>query len=309
MKLPTTFILILLLLIGKTLKAQEFQLFEMMEQIRPDSTRVGFVSLSDICPMSEHPDSLILPELTDWDPAQTGNFNYFHLDSCYRERFLEATQLNKKDRLFLYSYGENQLLTLDIKHIRVGAYLSVYAEGQPQSPSDYQIGFEIEESYLNGFEPYFSTTLVAIGNKNPFVENAVRQIHWNPTDTNNFPGTIVPEFNAPYVGVCHPGKTYISANFGYNYFIQEYLDHKMNEVAIAHLVITDSKTNSIVFQQFYEHDEGASIADRTYQWTGQLFRNKPPVIFGMQWHSFDCPEITVIGRNQPGIPIHCDNRH
>ena len=48
---------------------------------------------------------------------------------------------------------------------------------------------------------------------------------------------------------------------------------------------------------------------RNSQWTGTLFKNKPPVIFGFTSESFGCSVITLMEKAGGEIPINCDNRH
>jgi hypothetical protein len=45
------------------------------------------------------------------------------------------------------------------------------------------------------------------------------------------------------------------------------------------------------------------------QWTGKLFKNKPPVILGFQYVAFGCPGITFLSPTEKDIYIYCDNRH
>ncbi len=45
------------------------------------------------------------------------------------------------------------------------------------------------------------------------------------------------------------------------------------------------------------------------QWTGKLFKDYPPVLFGFVWQSFGCDNIDIIQLPLTTIPILCDNRH
>ena len=43
-------------------------------------------------------------------------------------------------------------------------------------------------------------------------------------------------------------------------------------------------------------------------WTGEIFKNKPPIIFGLVGAQYRCPTIDFISETEPPIRISCDSR-
>lgn len=87
----------------------------------------------------------------------------------------------------------------------------------------------------------------------------------------------------------------------------------------AQLFVLASDTKAISFEDTLYESEGCSLSPPNYtreefngeafQWTGRLFKDKPPVFFGFQWFSFGCPYIDLIQTPGSIVPILCDNRH
>jgi hypothetical protein len=93
---------------------------------------------------------------------------------------------------------------------------------------------------------------------------------------------------------------YETANFGY--YVQEFLGPRR-------LLIIDLNTQETIKDIVFYPNESFSNAALNNQWTGKLFKDKPPVIFGLEWVSFGCPGITFLDRFVQDIGINCDNRH
>jgi hypothetical protein len=55
-----------------------------------------------------------------------------------------------------------------------------------------------------------------------------------------------------------------------------------------------------------DYEDSANIRE---QWTGRLFKNKPPVSFGFEYQSFGYHGITLLSETEKEIWISCDNRH
>jgi hypothetical protein len=136
------------------------------------------VSLSDIDRLSEHPDSLTIPDLTNIENEKYERFSYVRLTSSYRARFLSRTHIAETDKVFVYSYAEDILVSIPVSDLKVVAWLDAYTSPEecPCPEYYYQIGFEIEDKFLTGFENYFENTLVHVGKNNPFVRGQVNPI-------------------------------------------------------------------------------------------------------------------------------------
>ncbi len=112
------------------------------------------------------------------------------------------------------------------------------------------------------------------------------------------------------------GNTYLYKTNHFLYFLQDYLDDR-NVACYRRLLIVDSKTKDIIIEKFFGRGEGTSPSDLNYadeyetvnQWTGKLFKDKPPVVFGFEYISFGCPAISIIDKSNEDIYINCDNRH
>jgi hypothetical protein len=83
-------------------------------------------------------------------------------------------------------------------------------------------------------------------------------------------------------------------------------------------VIINSKTKEIVYEQVQILSESTYLVPLNTpnnpnqyqsQWTGQLFKDKPVVMFGFLAGGFGCPSITILDKTESSIPILCDNRH
>ena len=79
------------------------------------------------------------------------------------------------------------------------------------------------------------------------------------------------------------------------------------------------KSNEIITEFYFRGSEGGSPSPLNgihpdygpylYQFAGQLFKDKPPMILGFMSHSFGCPGIHSIEKESHSIYINCDNRH
>jgi len=78
------------------------------------------------------------------------------------------------------------------------------------------------------------------------------------------------------------------------------------------------KDNEKIYDFVLYPSEGGSFApivkkgdkEKDYhQFTGKIFKDKPPVIFGFMYVSFGCPGVHVLDKKIKRIRILCDNRH
>jgi len=275
---------------------------------------IVFISVSEIYPLSEHPDSVAIPNLGG---KGIKDIEYFTLEAIYKERFFHRTKIAKADKIFIYDYAADNLLVLPIKALKVIACLSPYAnlEDESLSQSDYMIGFEIDKKFLNGFKDlYFQYTLAYIGKEGPFDKGQMKAMTWEKIDSKSFPkikSEDVTRLRGAIVGDAYKFETDTL-----HYFIQDFLGNEMNSA--RHLVIFSSKTKDLVFEKIYFEEDGIELAplnfskaayNNIYQWTGNLFKAKPPVIFGFTSLSFGCESISFLHKVEKDIYIKCDNRH
>lgn len=295
-------------------KKEELVLFDMIPI--EGNQDVGFISLSDVHPLSEHPDSLAIPDVSE---KPIDSIRYFKLEKKYRKRFLTATGISENDQVFIFDYSTDRMLSFPVSKLNVIAHLNVYAsdDDAPFSQLDYMIGFEVDQKDLKGINSrYFGEVLVVVGKKNPFVRGKMKPIVWKKIDKKQFPLAKMSPEGAKKTKRFAAGNAYTFTKDSLQYYVQEL---SMGEYhAGRRLVVLNTKTDQVLLERVYEDSEGVGMAPLNHktkehefldQWTGQLFKDRAPVLFGFQYFSFSCPEISFIEKKGEDIYIHCDNRH
>ena len=101
------FVFLLIAVNGLTnLTAQDLQIFDLMYYEKDSTHSIAFISLSDVYGLSEHPDSLAVPQFfggmtgegvsiedREIEDKAIKAAQYFVLDSTYRKRFLSKTNI------------------------------------------------------------------------------------------------------------------------------------------------------------------------------------------------------------------------
>lgn len=308
---PLVFFLFLLRPIAK---CDELRLFQvgLLEKATPDSADVVLISLSDIYLLSEHPDSLAIPDVSDKTEAES---KYLKLNGAYRKRFLSGTKILETDKVFIYDYSTSTLKSFSVKSLQVVACLNIYGAEFPYTQFDYMIGFEIERKLLTGFDKYFENTLVAFGKTNPFLEEQLKKVVWKKSDQSTF---YLPPINSKDSITLN--KFFAQLNYEvsseyefisdeHHLFIQDITIKESKWTSAKRLIVVDAKSKKVIKEKIFYNGESATFAPLQNQWTGKLFKNKPPVIFGFQYISFGCPHLTFLDNISSDIYINCDNRH
>ncbi|WP_288447709.1 hypothetical protein [uncultured Chryseobacterium sp.] len=290
---------------------------------RIDYTNFNIFSLSTISSAEKDSDADIFISVSDIYkgvqpiPAEIVNnqkqmsfeeLQHFELDAPSRKKLLEGIYLTENDSLYIYRYDRNKLEKMPVSQLKAVAYLSPYSE--EVDPESYMMGFQVATHQKIADDGLYNNAIAYFGNKNPFVENKMKAVKWQKA------GADISEryFTRSKLNM---GKTYQSKYENMTYYLQDYLEEQ-NVVERRLVVINDhqekiaEKTFSLAasdggeFLPLYgiETDE-ANI----FQWTGHLFKGKPPVIFGFIAYSFGCPSITFLDKNEKNFPINCDNRH
>jgi hypothetical protein len=297
----------------------DLKLYSLVYYERSPTERVGFTSLSDNYPLSEHPDSLAVPDLySSEEEGVLVNDEYVTLNTQYRKRFLTKTKISEADTVFIYNYYSNTLVSFKVKSLPVIARLNFYMDqnDRPHSQDDYMIGFEIDKNVLRDFGDNYYQTLVYVGKENPFVQGQLKPVVWKKIKPSDLPSTSVSTKHTLQLRTYEKGSAYMFKAINFEYFIQDFLKGK--NISARRLLVLDGNTKELVRDIVYFESEGASLAplnfitghDKNYhQWTGQLFRNRPPVVFGFEAISFGCPYIEFLHKSVAGVPIYCDNRH
>lgn len=315
MKFKSIFNLLLILLLTFSGYAQDINVFTITTRpigIESEKTK-GFVSLSNIDHLNENPDSLALPDLKGANGKKNEKFNRIELFSKYRNRFFSRTNISESDKIFIYSYSKDILVSIPVNELKVVAWLNAYTSPKecPCPEYYYQIGFEMATHYLTGLEHNYTNTFVYVGKENPFVRNQVKPIDWQKIDCTLFPSKLITlEINFNFGNNDYEydlGRCYKFENQKYQFFIQKLI--KKDWQFGLRLLVVNRKTQENIFEKLYYSGESSSFAGIENQWVGNLFKNKPMAIFGFQWHSFGCPIIDFIDSAEKPLTVNCDNRH
>ena len=306
---------ILFLLSGRWVKAQDLRIFRLdFIEDNPETTIV-FSSFSDVYRLSAHPDSAALPDtLLDFNAPI-----YMELTDSYRWRFLDGVGLKESDFLYAYNYEIDSLLSFRIKDMKVIAVLNAYSRGgkDRHEPYEYKIGLQLDIEDLYELGPFYNNVLVCTGKTSPFSKGKMQRIQWEKDEENRFPEHYPTITLEDRLAPLESGTVYSYFLDGYRYYLRDkWLEGR---IVARHLLVVDEKSNfeSIVLNRILFEGESASFQplngmsgdDETYQWTGRLFKDRPPVILGFLYESFGCERIDFLQKGEPSNYIHCDNRH
>ncbi len=318
------------------IKAKDLKLFALRIIENKPKGSFGFISLSDVYSSGEHPDSLVFPDLQDKTFEEV---QYLKFPSKNRKLFLAKIKVSESDKVFIYDYVADVLAAFPVSSLHVTATPSVYEskEDWPFPPENFMIGFEIKAADLKPFGEYLDHTLVYIGKESPFVRGQLKPVKWEKMPVKDFPAT--PTDAKTYSAINTQLREFIFGNNfsitdkqvlttafkyegeGFRYFIKSFSlkREEYTEVLARHLLIFKAGTQELVCERTIVQSDGIrpvplnhveySHGNATYQWTGKLFKDQPPVIFSFESFSFGCPEITVLDKACTDVYIYCDNRH
>ncbi|WP_435414528.1 hypothetical protein [Polaribacter aestuariivivens] len=236
--------------------------------------------------------------------------NEILFDQKIKNKILKKTNIFNDDSLFIFNFKVDSIYKFKISNLATIAYINAFSFGKNKLDNfDYEVGFNLKNFYKESGE-----ALAFIGKTNPFQSGKLKPIIWTETKQNTFPKTNnIIEKNL-IIG------TYTFSYKKYKYFIQSYRSEKNNssEIKKHHLIIKDTESNTIISELFYKSGESIFLnplstlnnkIDYFNNWTGEIFKNKPPIIYGLESYSFGCPKIDFIENTESPITILCDNRH
>lgn len=235
---------------------------------------------------------------------------HFELDTPSRKKLLNGIHLTENDSLFIYEYGSNKLQKMPISQLKAVAYLSPYTDSEDLDPDSYMMGFQVATHQKTTEYDRFNNAIAYFGNKNPFVENKMKAMKWQKA------GADISKKYFTHSKLVQ-GKTYQSQYENLTYYLQDYLEE--GNIVDRKLVVINDRKEKIAEKTFSlaGSDGGEFLplygidADEAniFQYTGHLFKGKPPVIFGFLVQSFGCPSISFLDKKEKDFPINCDNRH
>lgn len=280
-------------------KVAGLRIFPMDSYEKMEGHASGFIPLTEDFYFNEHKDTPVIAK----EFLGTPNFKEFHtLDEIHRARFLKIIKVKETDTVFIYNYKKDQLSTFLVKNLPLMAHISIYGAGETVLPSDYLIGFDLEKQLKFEDTSEFYESFVSIGQENPFNKSQIKPMIWKISNPKTLPKEI--KITNNLIKTLHEFQLN-----DLNYYL-------INKV---HLIVVNNKLNKIIYEKTFVEDESGSLSplnienvknDFGYtQWTGTLFKNKPPVVFGFMYASFGCESIYFIDQSKTRIYISCDNRH
>lgn len=297
--------------------SNEIDLFWLRDLEENSNIKIGFVSLSDLYSLSEHPDSLVIP---DRENADASSHEYFILTPKYRKRLLAKTKISETDTVYVYDYSKDVLLSFPVKNLNVVAYLSIYenVEDCPCNQYAYMIGFELPKKNLKGLRANYYDVLVYVGKENPFARGQMKPMVFVKISSGDFPSHKSKRTYSFQNNKKGGAFSFVSGN--YQFFIQDYLQGNEEYINQRHLIVVDKRNGNVILERLFRESEStglyqinlANSNSEVYsqeQWTGKLFKNKPEVVFGFEGVSFGCPNIIFLDAKKPDVYINCDNRH
>lgn len=299
----------------KTAKTEEkidytdFNIFSLsvISSAEKDSDMDIFISVSDIYKGEQPIPAAIMKNQKQMTYEER---QHFELDAPSRKKLLDGIHLTENDSLYIYEYGSNQLQKMPVSQLKAVAYLSPYSDDQDLDPDSYMMGFQVATHQKTTEYDRYTNAIAYFGNQNPFVDNKMKAVKWQKA------GADVSKkyFSHSKLAL---GKTYQSQYENLTYYLQDYLEEG-NIVERKLAVINDRKekiaekifslagSDGGEFLPLYGIDADES---NIFQYTGHLFKGKPPVIFGFIAQSFGCPSINFLDQKEKDFPINCDNRH
>ncbi|MFK8103340.1 MAG: hypothetical protein AB8G15_12475 [Saprospiraceae bacterium] len=276
-----------------------------------DKETISVVMLTDGFAWNDHPDSLVIE---DRYLGYNMSTEHHEMNPKYRKRFLERLKLKETDKVFIYNYSTTKKYTFAVKDLPLFAHLSIYGAGQPVEQYAYLIGFNLEDHLAIEDARTYYNAFVTIGKENPFVVGEMQAPTWEKVAPELFPASAQA---FPAEGKYVIENTYQYEANGFAYFVQDFT-FGINRSG-RRLLVQAAKGKEKLLEKTYHSSEGTSLAplnfvhpedkEDRYQWTGKLFKNRAPVIFGFEYHSFGCPGIEFISPTERGTYIRCDNRH
>lgn len=291
-----------------TFNAKNFPIYTVHKISINDSIAKQFISLSD-----RYKGNDIMPAylINNQKKVPFEKLKRVNLPSSYRQKMLANTGIKENDSLYLFNYESGDLQKIPVNQLNAVAYLDFYTtEGDDISESNYMLGLEPAVDLKIKEEKNKNYNLLAyIGEINPFAEKPLVPVSWTKISTTKLP-----------VGTSTRDSLTLDVTYEFDHgnFVYYAEDYSLKGTTVERQLVVKDKVGKLVHQRTYDLkvegasavplDGGDQLPRKTYQWTGVLFKNQPPVIFGMVSYSFGCPEITFLDASREPFFILCDNR-
>lgn len=234
--------------------------------------------------------------------------NKISFNKNQKQQILQKSNLSINDSLFIFNLDKDSIYKFSIANFPAVGYVDAYhSNDQELSIFDYEIGLDLGKIYSSQGQ-----NLAYIGKANPFKIGQIKLLIWKKIANSNFPTVSKKETYSSLL------DTYLFQLNNYSYYIQRHIHTETDNIRSYHLVITDTISKKIISENNYKSGESIDLtplltknekANYYNSYTGAIFKNKPPIIYGLESHSFGCPKIDFINSEEPSIEILCDNRH
>lgn len=303
------------------LSAQDIQIYQVNLYSNNTKGLVGFTSLSQNYHISTHPDSLAIPDISG---LESEDLMFITLRDNFRNTFLHKLKIAETDTLFIFDYVTGNIIKHEVKSLKVIAVESIYnvnALGFRESPS-FHIGFELDVTPMRHIQIHHSVPFVYVGKENPFAKGQIKPIIWKPCSSFKYLGNNIKHYNDSLLskhGINDSlrGKCYEFSAFGHHYFTQE-IGNTKSEITGRSYIIKNDISQEIIYCKAYFKGDSSSPSDIivngirkdefSFQYTGILFKDKGPVIIGLEF-TYDCNKIEFLSPKEKTIIIKCDSRY
>jgi hypothetical protein len=282
--------------------SQDIRIFN-LNPIDGDSiNKGGFIPLTDENIWTK--ESIEMANETTFGYTSSDRKDY-ELTSNERAEFLKAIRVTESENIYIYNILLDSILTYKVNKTPLVSRPSLY--------SGTEVGFKITTIDLSLMGSYYWNSFVYIGKSNPFQLGNIHPIKWTEVDSTLFPTNIKSTNHNEWYDSYLRGKVFKFKTDDYTYLIQN-MNSTGERPEGRHLIVFKDNIETLVYNYIYMDTESTGLSplvtqNENYQWTGKIFRDKPPIVYGFLWISFGCPRIDFIGGKEPSIGILCDNRH
>ncbi|AVQ10677.1 Uncharacterized protein XB16_0330 [Leptospira santarosai] len=332
----------------QTSASENLNLYKLNTCEKKGNKSVGFVSLSDNYNLYNYPDWFAIPKLKNkkWKDVRYLILGRTYRDRFLSKTKISE---NDTVFIYDYSTETiatfpvknlNAIACLD-------PYMSDTDGSPPYSQGYYRIGFEIDKKLLKRFQNKsfeYHNTLIYIGKQHPFQKGRIKSILWkkiDPKELSTFKIKVkyAPGYDPTAWSGYSFGKAYQFDSAPLRYYVQDLLKYDERyyiqnlkyddpnrslfervELNCRRLIVINTKTKEMIFEKFYCESEGESLIPLNVvghakdwrsetQWTGEIFKDRPRVIFRFLYSSFGCPSIDFLEQSESYVRINCDNRH
>jgi hypothetical protein len=237
------------------------------------------------------------------------------LNQNQRKKLINKLKIAESDKVFIYLIKSDSVLSFNLKDLPVIARMNIYgSDNYGNIEGTYEFGFDLGEKITD------SDNFAYIGKENPFQTGKLESITWRKIKNQEFPkkfsNDIIDDRRRSWFNGIEPGEAYKFSTNNLEYYIQNL--NKDEKIIHRYLIVIDSRTNKISYENVQISSESTYLTplktanskkQDDSQWTGELFKNKPALIFGFLGATFGCPSINFLDETEPAIRILCDNRH